>query len=428
MQNYRSSDSGKKAIISLSIFVVSVVIVLAIVLSGGKMVKVVTYNTGFWIMLFIAAAFGVIRKLTNPNLSWGELPIQLGGSTLVIIGLYFLFFSTSAKLMDTEIWNGSVSRAEYYEPWTELQTHYDSVADGKDSKGRTKYKRVKRTERVYHGPKWELGTSVGEVSVSNGIYRNYVNRFSGETKKNLFHLNQVSLGDGNMFYVYVHDVPASVEKPFVNYLKASESVQKVSGFVSQYKSILRPYPTVSNNGYGSIDLYRVIDAGANAPKGWKDSVDHQLDLALISLGALKQANILVYLVGTSDLKAAYAIKENWVGGKKNDIIVIIGASHFPKIDFVHVLAWTDVELFKIELRDRVMNLKELTDGKALADTITSQIIKSPETGGFKRLKMASLEYLIGDIKLPMWCQILIVLIGLGTSYGISVFLVKNDIL
>jgi hypothetical protein len=429
MSYYRSDDTGKKALISLAILVVSVLVVLAIVFSGGKMAKVVVYNTGFWIMLFISVVFGVVRKLTKPDdFSWGELPIQLGGSVLVIIGLYFLFFSTSTNLMDAEVWNGSVSRAEYYEEWTELEVYYDQVPDGKDSDGNTKYKSVRRTRHVYHGPEWKLVTSVGDVGVSKGVYRNYVGRFNNETKKDIFHADQVSIGDGDMFYVTARDMPASVEKPFVNYLRASASVQKVSGFISSYKSILRPYPAVSDNGYGRIDLYRVIDAGANAPRAWKDSLDKQLDLSLMSLGSVKQANVLVYLVGTPDLNAAYAIKENWVGGKKNDIIVVIGASKFPKMDFVHVLAWTDVELFKIELRDRILALKELNDGRALANVITGQMVKSPQSGGFKRLPMASMEYLIGDIKLPIWCQILIVLIGFGASFGISVILVKNEIL
>ena len=41
---------------------------------------------------------------------------------------------------------------------------------------------------------------------------------------------------------------------------------------------------------------------------------------------------------------------------KNDVVVVMGTPSYPRIDWVQVLSWTDVELFKVQLRDELMDL------------------------------------------------------------------------
>lgn len=394
----------------------------------GSLLLVVHANMGFWIMFIVAVTFGFYRKISNPKeFVWCEMPIQLASSTLSLILLFSLFFSTSTNLTDTEVWNGYVTGAEFYEGWTEKTTH---EVDEYDSKGNRTGSHTETTY-TYHPPEWKECTTAGDTSIDHGLYNKLAGYFGNEKKKLLYHIDQSSIGDGNMYYVTYapgqHEIiPASRPHWFVNYLKASDSVEKMRGGISLYKDLLRPYPQVYYGSFGEIELDRVIDAGVQLPEKWKVNVDKTLDRTLTQLGSTKQVNVLVYAVKTADIGFAQALEEFWVKGKKNDVIVLVGVTEFPKIAFAHVIAWTKIEEFRINLRNKILETGDLSDGIAFANAITEEISKPPSQGGFERRPMADLEYLIADIRLPWWCQLLIVLIGGAASWGTSLILINNN--
>jgi len=397
--------------------------------AGGKMTTVITHNMGYWIVLLIALVFGFFRKLTNPQeFTWLELPIQLLVSFVVITALFAMFFTTSTELVDTEIWNGQVTRAEYYEEWTEERTEEYCCGHDKDGNCTST---CTRTYTVHHPPEWILLSTVGKIDVNKHVYNSYVQHWKNQKKKDLYNPGQISIGDGDMYYVTLHSnltVPAAREKHYVNYLRASDSIKKIEGSLSGYQQFLKPYPRVHSGHLGPIEINRVIKAGVNPPTHWVNELDRQLDFALVQLGSGKQVNILVYLVKTSDQGFAYALEQQWVRGKKNDVIVIIGSTSFPKADFCHIMAWTEVEEFKIVLRDRIMETADISDPQKLAQIIISQIKRGPQNGGFERMPMAELEYLVADIKLPWWCQVFIVLISGAASWGTSWYLIRKSII
>lgn len=400
---------------------------------GGKLLLVVRSNIGFWVMITVAVAFGVYRKVTNPDrFHWHELPVQLAVSVVSLILLFCLFFSTSANLTDTEIWNGHVTGAEYREPWTELVKERYCPGHGSGENRRTCSGCKTRTHRVHHSPSWEVATTVSSLSVDSQVYRNVVGHFGNERKVYLHHSNQVSHGDGNKFETSFDPsraevVPASSPRAFVNYLQASESVKKVRGHGQLFPELIRPYPEVYTGRFGYLEIDRVVDAGVGLPAAWKRNVDRALEEALVQLGHRKQVNVVVYAAKTADQTFAYALDQAWNKGKKNDVIVVLGLDQFPKVSFVHVMAWTKVEQFPINLRNRILDLPDLRDGKALASAIVEEISKPAAEGGFERSPMSDLEYLIADIELQWWAQCLIVLLGGAASWGTSSFLIRNDL-
>lgn len=376
---------------------------------GGKLLLVVRSNIGFWVMMIVAVAFGLYRKVTNPDhFHWHELPMQLAVSVVSLILLSCLFFSTSANLTDTEIWNGHVTGAEYHEEWTELVKEKYCNGHGKENKKCGGCKT--RTYRRHHPPSWDVITTVSNLSVNSTTYRNVARYFGNEQKVDLFHSGQISHGDGDMFKVS-HDptrhqaIPAANPRSFVNYLQASESVKKVRGHERLFPELVRPYPEVYVGPYGYIEIDRVIDAGAGLPSAWKKTVDRALDEALVTLGRRKQVNVLVYAAKTADQSFAHALEQAWAKGKKNDVIVVLGVAEFPKVSFAHVMAWTKVEAFPVNLRNRILNLPDLRDGKAVASAIVEEISKPAAEGGFERMPMSDLEYLVADIQLAWWAQI-----------------------
>jgi hypothetical protein len=396
----------------------------------GKVWIVVKHNPAFWIVGLVAAAFGLYRKISYPlEFAWVELLVQIPTSSLAVLSMFSLFFYTSTNMSDSEIWNGYVTTSEYYEAWTEEVT--DTECTGTDSNGNcTGTREVKRN--VYHPPEWYIHTTNDEkIGISKSVYRGYVSYFGNERKENLFHMNQVSIGDGNRFYTTYsgganQPIWSAREHPFVNYLKASQSIKLRQGSAASYAGLLLSYPQVYSGSFGPIELDRVLSAGTSVPSDWAQSVDHGLDRALGTLGNEKQVNLLMYVVGTSNRAFLHALEEHWVFGKKNDVIVVIGAKTFPKIDWVDVMAWTDVEEFKIILRNRILELHDLSDSDKLVGTIVSQVSLSPEKGGFKRKPMAELEYLVSDISLPWWASVLVILFSGLLSWGTSWALINNE--
>jgi len=152
----------------------------------------------------------------------------------------------------------------------------------------------------------------------------------------------------------------------------------------------------------------------------------ELGKVLAFEGARKQVNVLVYLVNTGNQAFLHALEEHWVFGKKNDAVVIIGTTSFPKVDWVSIMAWTDIEEFKVVLRNNLLALQEVSDPVVVANTISSQILLPPEKGGFLRKSMSDYEYLVSGISLPWWANILITLFLCFFSWGVSWVLVHND--
>jgi len=221
----------------------------------------------------------------------------------------------------------------------------------------------------------------------------------------------------------------------VNYLKASESIRKTTGGNTEgFEEFLAEYPRVHGGTFGEIYLDRVIIKGVPIPddkksdiERWASGVDVLLDNALAELGHTKEVNILVYVVGTGDRKFFQALDEYWKHAKKNDVIVVIGTTEFPKIDWADVIAWSKTTDFATNLKNRLEKMGEVNDGMAFARTILSQVELPLDQGGFERMPMEELVYLADDVEVAWWAMIVIVLIYRFLSWLCSWALNNNEI-
>lgn len=393
-----------------------------------KLYIIVIHNTAFWIVLFIALIFGFYRKITNPDkFTWLEFPVQVVASIASIFILYSVFFFTTSNIADTEIWNSYITKSEYYEEWTEKVEYQDCDSEGKNC--------VTKTRDVYHPPEWYIYTKIGEKkNINSSIYRNYVKYFDNENKKLLFRSNQVSLGDGNMYYTefnltYDKHITSAIEHDYINYVKGTETLHKrTGGNTVGFEKLLLDYPRTYSNIYGKINLNRVlVSGGLNVDVNWIKDVDSKLDLILSDLGNKKQVNILVYLVKTKDQSFLQALEEHWINGKKNDVIVIVGMNEFPKIEWSAIMAWTKIEEFKIELRDNLISMGDINDSDKFVNSIIEHVEKPGEKGGYVRMPMSELQYLVSDISMPWWASILAVLFSALLSWATSWALINNEI-
>lgn len=242
---------------------------------------------------------------------------------------------------------------------------------------------------------WILDTTVGEVKIDR------VNR-RGTKEPPRF--TQALPGDPvaqrSQYTNYIKAAPNSL----FNHLENTRAVKQYEGQIPSYPSSIRDYHYVD----------RFIAHGVSVP----DASNWNLELAhtLKRLGTTKQANSVIVVTKSPSTEFATALNAAWLGGKKNDVVVVIGAPEYPKIAWVRVLSWTKNELFKVQLRDALMDLKEVRREEVL-HTLKHHIEK-----GFERRPMADFEYLKDEIELPTWAVVLLVILSLVASVGSSIWL------
>lgn len=386
-----------------------------------KLWVMVKHNPIFWVTGLISLAGTAFFWKRDPEeFTLGEAVIQIALSLVTIILFFSLFSYWFTDVQDVEFWNSRVILAEHWETWDE-QTE--------DSNG--KFSHTK------HPPQWTLHTSMNErVSISETQYENIVQRFGNQSYERINRANRVSHNDGNRYFTTYNgkaetEVPASVEHYFTNWVKATQGDDADSSEVMlSFKELLKDYPRLGASDYGPIEVDRVIQAGTDVPEDFCAQIDAELDSLLAEIGASKQVNILVYLVNTPDKRFEDALREHWVNGKKNDVIVILGlvkkgqnpvnmtensALGQHLIRWSGVLAWVDEakgdELgFRQLLAQRMEKLKSLNHSpEKIVNEIRDQITSPVSEGGFKRKAMADFSHLASEIAMPWWANLLVVL-------------------
>lgn len=212
--------------------------------------------------------------------------------------------------------------------------------------------------------------------------------------------------------------PVARRHHYVNYVKAApdslfNKLAQQHAF-DAYKTSLPGYP---NDVHDLYYVDRVVPVGVNVPDAafW----DEKLALGLRELGPEKQVNAVVVFTSNTDSHYADALEMAWQGGKKNDVVVVLGTPYYPDIAWVRVLSWTKDALFKVQLESDLRDLK-VASSDAVLGTMFSHIDKS-----FQRRHMADFAYLKWEIELPLWADILLFVLSLGTSIFVSYKLAHN---
>jgi len=347
-------------------------------------------------------------------------------SFIIFLSISMIMFSFGTK--DTEILNGCVTTAKYYEKWTEY--YYVTVCNSRDDKGNcTSYRTEKRTS--YHPPYWEIDISTGHTkSISQSQFKNYTAKF-GSKFVDIPRFNQDSVGDGNAYFsdVPYGEIPASVYNSYTNYVLASQETilkNRINEY-PQFKGLITNYPTIVSTEYGTIKFPRIIDVGTTLSTQSLNILQKYLDDELTSLGASKQINIIIYLVNTPDQSFIHALEGHWIKGKKNDLIVVVGVQQ-KKISWVNLICWTDHELFKVKLKDRIMEIGSLEteENLLLLGTVVMNQIRKGGEEGFQRKPMKDYEYLQNDISLSFVQSFWMIFISIFLSGCFIVVYLYNE--
>lgn len=208
--------------------------------------------------------------------------------------------------------------------------------------------------------------------------------------------------------------PTTIPHRFTNYIKGSPgTLFRNSGQVSKFKGKLPNYPRV----YDYFHMDRLI-ADPGTVSG---SASWNADLSEINgrIGSAKQVNAIV-VVTRQPREFFYALEEAWIGGKKNDAILVIGVGADSKPIWTEVMAWVKDEGFKVKLKEDALNLPKVDREATLA------IFEKNISASYQRKPMHDFEYLKASIVPSTLQWTLVLLIGSLISIGLVWYFHNND--
>lgn len=319
-------------------------------------------------------------------------------AVLIVIGY---FIALSGQTADTEIWNGTIAKK-----WQGTQgcchsypcnPHPCNPHPCGSKNSSTCYDTCYDTCYEHsHDINWNAETSNGETAYYEGC-------------------NRPSSAAPQRYGAIVVGEPTAIEHSYTNYIKGSpDTILRRQGIAERFAGKIPEYPKV----FDHYRVNRVIGAGVAVPDAKR--LNARLSDINARLGAPKQVNVILILTKEGDQMYLEAVREAWIGGKKNDLVVLVGVPEYPRIAWAGVISWTRNEEIKISIRDRLVELSSFQGDKAL-DIIAEEVGKK-----FVRRPMADFEYLSSTIKPPMWAQWLLFVIGIIISVGLAItFWIKD---
>lgn len=353
-------------------------------------------------MLLVTLPIPWVAKLIWPHrIKWVEVGITLVASTAVILIMWFS--GTAGMIHDREIWNGEITNktrthGHYLRPYS---CRCRNVCSGSGSS---------RTCSQHCDTCYENRYTVSWVAHSN--IENFTIQHLDSSWRSVYNTpdpgryTQIKIGD-----------PCSISKSFVNYVKAvPESLFHANPLlVQKYKNMIPAYP---GKIYDYYKVNRVLAVGFNLPEA--DTWQLALANTLRKLGPQKQLNAIVVFVKGADPDYQQQLEASWIGGKKNDVIIIVGVNTWPNIDWVAVSSWSKSELFKVQLRDDIKALNTIDQMKMMS------LLETHAFKGFQRRNMEEFAYLKDEIDPPDWVIILAVILSILVSLGASYYFYKHD--
>jgi hypothetical protein len=347
-------------------------------------------------LLIVVGAFVIIKGIT-----WEEFILHLGIQTIVTVTSAFILYYQNTG--DTEIWNGRVvSKAQVQvscEHSYDCNCRTEETCSGSGTSRSCTSRRVCDTcyEHSYDYD-WDVHTSNKETITIDRVDRQGVSTPP--------RWDSVIIGE-----------PTAQSHSYTNYIKAApSSLFRHQGLVQKYAGKLPKYPI---EVYDYYRLNRLVSQGISVQdyRAWNNG------LAQINadLGAKKQVNMIVVLTNQPQ-EWYYALEEAWVGGKKNDAILVIGLDpETNKATWATVMAWTTSKLFEVKLRDAIMDLPAVTPEAtlgALRENVATYYARKP---------MKDFEYLRASIQYSTTQLVVTLLIGVLIAVGFAWFFAVKDV-
>ena len=358
-------------------------------------------STWMLLMLFILPIPWIAKLIWPREITLPEIGLTTLVAVLLASGVYFL--GIAGKTHDVEVWNGEITgktrvHGTYEQPYS-CNCRQTCSGSGKNQSCSQTCDTCYETHYTVH---WNAQSTIGEFGIDS------LDRTSRSVYMSLDPQRYVNVRIGE---------PCSRTSAFVNYVKAvPDSLFHANPLLAQkFAGLIPEYPS---NIYDIYRINRVL--AVNVPVTDIGAWNNDLGITLRKLGPQKQANAVIIFVNTPDRNYINALESAWLGGKKNDIIIAVGVTQWPHIDWVEVSSWTKQELFKVQLRDELQALGDVDRAQFMA------LINKHTTETFVRRSMKDFEYLSDEIEPALWVIILATVLGVLASLGLSYWFYRED--
>lgn len=362
-----------------------------------------------WYLLvpvFLSAFTIFILHKCVPAITWIEsIGAAVGGlliSALIISASFYA--GKGSKTSDTQILNGEVLSKErvhgsYIESY-QCNCHTVTSGSGNNASSHTE---CDTCYRNHYTVNWNCNANIGKFTIDSKDWTNTGVYF---------------LPDPNRYIIINKGDPVSKRQNYTNYIKAVPETLFRPLESSLKQRFINQIPSYPIEIYDYYHIDRVFGVGVNIPsiKNW----NAKLATALKKLGPQKQANVVIVITKTDDPSYFYALQDSWLGGKKNDIVVVIGSPEFPnKATWVNVMALSQDNIFQVKLRDDILALESLTADNVI-DAISTETMST-----FKRKRMRDFAYLDAEIDPPAWVMWTCMILDALTYVGFWIFVLIN---
>ncbi len=209
--------------------------------------------------------------------------------------------------------------------------------------------------------------------------------------------------------------PASKTQSFQNLvLAASNSLYNTTEFAKYLETYKGALPEYNSNIHSYYKHNKLTAVGVKMSREDIDNWNYQLGKAAAKIGPIYHANPLVVLVGKHGAEYANALQAKWLGGKLNDVVLVIGTDDGKQIKWARGFSWSEKSMVDIALRDRVLELPQLS-----AEAVSTAFVEVvPKT--FSKRSKKSFDYLKDEIKPSTtalaWTFVLCLLVNVGLTW------------
>lgn len=374
----------------------------------------------FLISLLVPFAFKLKFKRQVTFLEWGACTV---GAIVISMGVYKL--GSFGALQDTEVWNGQVTSLKT----VKKDCKYPGWHDYSDS-----FCTNENTRQVYsHTEYYECGTTENPKTCSRDVYDTeysydypWEKKYYVNTTFRQFNISRIDRQGANVPPRYTQTKvgdPVSITNSYTNYLKAADLSILNPQNIAVNQAELNLIPAYPINIYDYYKIDRFIQIGLKIPATEVATWNLGISEVAKVVGPIKQANPVI-VVTDKPQYIRYAIERKWNGGKKNDIIILIGVDGdvVEWVDVITFLSNTGNEFMTRQLQTMITEVGTL-DRDAILNITQKTIIEK-----FDRKPMHSVDYLKDEFEPPLWVKIAALLCSLILSIIFSIIATRNYIM
>lgn len=352
------------------------------------------------LILFIIPLIWIVfaKFYFHHQYSWKEAGVQFGISILSTALLTSMTYAAlHSKAMDTEILNGEV-RSKYNERVSCSHSYRCNCVENTDSNGN----KTEVCQTCYYHPfdiNWVVDTTIGNLEIS---------RINSQGTLEPPRYTRVEIGE-----------PASLQNSYSNFVKANpDSIFNTSNFAHLVDNNydLPNYPEVHD--YYRVN--RVLVTDPSLPKNIYRQLNESISMELRKLGHEKEVNVVLVLTSEESTDYAKALEYKWLGGKKNDVVIVMGISEYPSINWVKSFGWSSTNRIYLSIEDSFQN-KDL-DTETFAVQLSTLIREH-----YTRRPFEEFKYLMDEMSPPLWSVIIAFILNAISAFFIGRYFLRNEL-